>query len=155
MWKATYSLCLTVALAFLPSAAVAQPAQMGTFNRKAIVISFYRSPLWAATLKEKHAALEEAKRSHDAAKVRDLEAWGESQQELAHQQLEGKAPITNILEALKPAFLEIEESEHLSEIAPAPYRNSNFQTVDVTDRLLDWLKADAETRRIIGEITHQ
>jgi Skp family chaperone for outer membrane proteins len=126
--------------------------RVGTFNRQAIVVAYYRSPQWADTLKQKRAALEEAKRANDAAKIKELNAWGGESQELAHRQLADGAPITNILEALKPTLDEIEKSEHLANIVPAPAPDTKTPTVDVTPQLLDRLKADENTRKIIQDL---
>jgi hypothetical protein len=37
----------------------------------------------------------------------------------------------------------IEQSDRLLDIVPAPYHRNDVRTIDVTDKLLDWLKADA------------
>lgn len=145
-------------LAFLttclyPSAA--QAPSVGTFNRKAVVVAYYRSQMYAATLNEKAAALKEAKQINDTARVRELEKWGQDQQDLAHRQLAGSAPIDNILRALQPAFVEIRRSSGLREIVTAPYRDGKAQTIDVTDQILDWLKSDAKTRAIIKQLPEE
>jgi hypothetical protein len=129
----------------------AQESRIGTFDRPAIVIAFYGSPQWMATLKQKRAEMEEAKRSNDAARIKELNEWGGQSQELAHQQLMGKAGIGNILDVLQPAFEQIEQSEDLSGIVPAPARAPKTQTVDVTEQLLDWLKANENTRKTIRD----
>ena len=137
----------------LPVAALhAQTDRVGTFNPQSVVIAFYRSPIWATTLKERIAARDSAKRAGDTAKVRELEAWGAAHQELAHQQLEGSAPLTNILDVLRPAFDSITKAEHLRAIVPRPSADADAAAVDVTPALLDWLKADAKTREIIAQM---
>ena len=135
------------------SATAAEPVRVGTFHQQAIVVAYYRSPLWAETLKQKFAERAAAKQAGDEKKVKELEAWGGAAQELTHRQLAGSAPLTNILEALQPAFAEISQKEHLARIvsgsAPA---DPAVQTVDVTDQLLDWLTADEATRKIVLEL---
>lgn len=139
-----------ICLAFPIATSRAQTERVGTFHRQSIVIAFYRSPMYTATLKARIAARDSAKRAGDTAKVRELEAWGSGQQELAHHQLEGTAPITNILEALRPAFDSITKSSHLRTIVPATTVNAGATAVDVTPALLDWLEADVKTREIIA-----
>ena len=91
-----------------------------------------------------------AKAANDTKKVQELDAWGNARQETAHQQLAGEAPITNILEALAPAWLEIARKARVAMIvADLPFADSSVQTVDVTEALLDWLKADERTRTIV------
>lgn len=140
---------IAAACVMLPlSAASPQGERIGTFDRQSIVIAYYRSPQSAVTMKQQIAARDSARRSGDTARVRQLEQWGASHQELAHQQLSGDAPLTNILEALRPALDSIEKAMNLRAIVPAPEANGR-PAVDVTPQLLDWLKADERTREIL------
>jgi hypothetical protein len=145
---------LASVLVFTPQKTAAQTARIGTFDRQAIVLAYYRSPLWAATLREKRGEVAEAKRANDTAKIEELNAWAGKAQELAHEQLWGNADIANVLDALQPAFAEMEASDHLSSVVVAPAPDAQAQYVDVTGRLLDWLNADETTRRMIREL-HQ
>ena len=145
-------LTVLLACASLPAA----PLRVGTFHKQSVVVAYYRSPLWSAALKAKYAERDAAKKANDPAKVKDLEAWGGTSQELAHRQLAGEAPLTNILEALAPAYPEIAKKAKVEAIAAdLPYASAEVQTVDVTDLLLDWLKADEATRKIVHDLrTH-
>jgi len=72
---------------------------------------------------------------------------------LAHRQLAGEAPFTNIFEVLMPAFSEIAQKAQVTIIvADLLYSNPAVQNIDVTDLLLDWLKADQATRKIAREL---
>ena len=129
--------------------APAQTVRVGTFHKASIVVAFYRSPLWAENLKAKTAEMA-AKAANDTKKVQELDAWGKTQQETAHQQLAGQAPIANILEALAPGLPDIAKKARVSMIvADLPYADSSVEKVDVTEMLLDWLKADERTRTIV------
>ena len=140
--------CLTLPFA----AARTQTDRIGTFDRKSIVIAFYRSPMYAVTLREHIAVRDSAKRIGDSARVRELEAWGARQQETAHEQLAGDAPIANILDALRPAFDSITKAARLRTIVAAPFKDARADVVDITPALLDWLQADAKTRDIISHL---
>ena len=140
----------------IPMVCAAQTVRVGTFDKQAIVVAFYRSPIWADVLKAKMAEMETAKKANDVRKIEELNAWGGKQQELAHQQVTGDAPITNILEALAPAFPAIAEKAQVTMIVPdLPYANGTVQKVDVTDPLLEWLKADAATRKTVEDLRKQ
>jgi hypothetical protein len=146
-----------IALVVLFSSLLAQsqtPKPIGTFDRRSIVIAFYRSPSWNATVTEKKQSLEKARKAGDEAKIRELESWGATSQNLAHEQLAGNAAITNILEALKPSFTALEKSLGLSDVIPAA-GNPKQPSVDVTGQLLDWLKADQITRELIQKMQKQ
>jgi hypothetical protein len=141
-------------IGLIPALAVAQSSaqtvRVGTFHKASIVVAFYRSPLWAESLKAKMAEMTAAKAANDTKKVQELDAWGNAHQETAHQQLAGEAPITNILEALAPGLPEIAKKARVAMIVlDLPYADSSVEKVDVTEMLLDWLKADDRTRTIV------
>jgi len=130
--------------------APAQTVRVGTFHKASIVVAFYRSPLWAETLNAKMAEMAAAKAANVTKKVQELNAWGNAGQETAHQQLAGEAPITNILEALAPGWPEVAKKARVAMIvADLPYADSSVEKVDVTEMLLDCLKADERTRTIV------
>ena len=129
--------------------AQSQETRVGTFHKGAIVVAFYRSPLWSEVLKGKMAEMQKAKAAGDAAKVEELERWGKGQQEKAHQQLAGSAGIDEILDAMKPGLVEVAKEVGVSRIVAAPVDGAS---VDVTGKLLDWLKADERTRAIVKDL---
>jgi hypothetical protein len=52
--------------------------------------------------------------------------------------------------ALAPAWPEIAKKARVAMIvADLPYADSSVQSIDVTEMLLDWLKADERTRTIV------
>ncbi len=148
--KTIWITVFAMAVAALPSAA--QTLRVGTFHQPSVVVAYYRSPLWAQIMKAKMAEMEAAKKANQTSKVQELEAWGQSHQEQSHHQLSGEAPITNILEALKPAFPEIAAKAQVAAIAADLPYTGTVQTVDVTGQILDWLQADENTRRIVKEL---
>jgi hypothetical protein len=152
-------------LASLPLTASAQapappstpvPAQsipvVGTFDKPSIVLAFYRSPQWAAILADRQYEMTLAKAANDTARAKELEKYGAESQDLAMQQLVGKAPIANILEVLQPEFKELTARMKLAGIAESPGPDPKAATVDVTSLLMDWLKASSETRKMAGEM---
>ncbi len=136
----------------LTAPAPAQTARVGTFRRQSVVVAYYRSPLWSDMLRQKRAEMNSARQAGDAQRMKELDKWGGEEQERADRQLAGEAPITNILKALKPAFAEIEAKTGVSAIEAEHGTGPSVQTVDVTGDILDWLKADAATRKIIQDL---
>lgn len=137
--------CLVLPL----SSARPQAERIGTFDRQSIVIAYYRSPQFAALMKHKTAARDNAKRVGDTARVQELEQWGASVQELAHKQLYGDEPLTNILDALKPALDSIRIALKVRTIVAVSAAPAGRQVIDVTPQLLDCLKADDKTREVL------
>lgn len=141
--------------AIAASLASAQTIRVGTFHKPSVV-AFYGSPLWADTLKAKRSELNAAKKANDTQRAKDLESWGGVQQELAHRQLAGEAPIDNILQALSAQLPELARKAGVVLIAPdIPYSDRTVQTVDITDLLLDCLQANQRTRDIVRDLRKQ
>jgi hypothetical protein len=142
-----------MAAAVIVAPSPAQTVRIGTFHKASIVVAYYRSPQWAEILNGKIAEQKQAKAAGDTKRADELEKWGQAHQETAHQQLAGSASIDNIIEALKPAFPEVARKALVSAIVlDLPYVDPGVKMVDVTDLLMDWLKADARTRAIVDEV---
>lgn len=143
-------------LAVTAGLASAQTIRAGIFDKQSVVVAFYRSPQWAEVNKAKIAELDAAKKANDSAKVRALESWGAAHQELAHRQLAGEAPITNILESLAPGLPEVARRAGVNVIAAdLAFADAAVQTVDVTELLLEYLKADSRTLSIVHDLQKQ
>jgi len=151
----TLSSLLLAVLAAMPVSA--QTIRVGTFNKGAIVVAFVRSRLWADTvLNPKRAELEKAKQAGDQKKIDELNPWFGARQEQVHQQLAGERPIDDIIAALAPAFTEIAKKAGVALIAvDVPYAGPNVETVDVMEQIMDWLKSDETTRKIVHEVMQQ
>ena len=129
----------------------AEPAsKVGVLDKRALVVAYYRSPQFAQLLREKHEAMRAAKAAGDTAKAEALEKWGQSSQDLAHRQLEGKARIDNILDELRPRFAEVAARAGVQEIVTEAKPGQT--RVDVTEQFLEILKADEKTRKVIDEV---
>lgn len=143
---------ITITLALLLGSLTldAQPFKVGTFDSRGVALAFYNSEYWAGVLKAKRAELESAKQAGNQGKVAELEKWGQGQQDLAHKQVFGSAPIPNVLEHLAPAFPEIAKAAGVAGIvSEVQYADSSVQKVDVTMNILDWLKSSERTRAMV------
>ena len=136
-----------------PVVAASKPV-VGTFDRSSIVLAYYRSPLWDAILADRRFELKTVKAANDTARAKELEKYGGESQELAEQQVFGKAPIDNILAVMQPEFKELSGRLKLSAVVDSASADPKAATVDVTSLLLDWLKASSETRKMAVEL-HQ
>jgi hypothetical protein len=146
---------ITIAFAVLLSglSLSAQPLKVGTFNNRAVALAFYNSDVWAGVMKAKHAERASARQVGNTERVAELEKWGGEQQDLAHKQVFGSAPITNVLEYLSPGFPEIARAAGVPLVAgDVYYANSSVQRVDVTMQILDWLKSNEKTRAMVKSL---
>jgi len=144
---------LAAAIAIFAGSAAAQTIRAGVFDKQAVVVAFYRSPQWAEVTKAKVAEQAAAKQANDTAKVQELEAWGTGHQELAHRQLSGEAPITNIVEALAPGLPEIARRAGVNlVVVDVAFADAAVQQVNVTEFVQEYLRADARTMSIIHNL---
>ena len=131
----------------------AQTVKVGTFNRTSLIVAFYSSPQWADVLKQKEIERQEAMKANDQEKVKEIEHWGGSAQEMAERQLAGATSIQNIVDLMRPIFPDIAAKAHVSMIVTGlAYADATVERVDVTDLLLDSLKASPRTRKELEEM---
>jgi hypothetical protein len=65
------------------AAVAAATPVFGTFDRSAIALAYYRSPLWEAILADRRFELKTVKASNDTARAKELEKYGGESQYLA------------------------------------------------------------------------
>ena len=75
--------------------------RVGVYDSRAIAIAYGNSDHWSKILKEKQAALEQAKKEGDTEKVKEIEAWGPAQQAQAHLKAFGTAPVHECFDCVK------------------------------------------------------
>lgn len=128
----------------------AEPVRIGTFDERAVALAFYRSDLWASTLRSKVAERNAAKQAGNTELASSLEKWGKAQQELAHKQVFEGAPIPNVLEHLSTALAEVAKAHDLAAItSDLRYTGPSTQRMDITDAIVDWLKSSKQTRAMV------
>ncbi len=111
--------------------------RVGTFQRKEVLVAFYRSEHWDRQLRAMMAEAKKAKADGDDKKVAELEAKGAGLQAEAHRQLAGQAPLTNVLAHLKKEFGAVARETNVALIVEEPlYRDPSVQVVDVTPLLV-------------------
>ena len=128
-------------------------ARVGVFDERSLVVAYYRSSAGKDLVKAKMEELKVAKAAGDSAKVAALEKWGTEQQELAHRQLAGQAPITNILEYLKQFLPDVAQAAGVDVIPGSTlYLGTRVEKVDITDLLVARFNLDAGTREMIEKM---
>ena len=136
-----------------PSSTGQNRTRIGTYDSPSLVVAYYRSDVWAKQLNAKTAERDQARAAGDTQKVMELEKWGKEHQEFTHKQLAGEAPLTNILDELKPAMSEIATATHVAAIVPdLLYSTPKIEVVDLTDELIARFHPDQKTLSIIAEL---
>ncbi len=110
--------------------------RVGTFERKNLLVAFYGSTHFDKTMKEWRVELAQARKDGDEAKIKEIEAKGAAAQEVAHKQLAGEAPLTNILESLKGDMAKIAKMAGVQMIVEKPlFTDGSVELVDITKQM--------------------
>jgi hypothetical protein len=136
-------------IAAAPAGDQAQAAKVriGTYDNRAIAVAYAASTFNPVAQKMKeHAA---AKKAGDAAKVAELEKWGESHQRMLHFQGFGRVPVTDLLEHVKDGVAKVATDRGLSAITMScDQAHADVEVVDVTDDLVELFNPSDRTREM-------
>lgn len=109
--------------------------RIGTYDSRAVAIAFAGSKFNPVGQKMKE--LEAARNAGDAAKVKELEAWGQAYQRQLHRQGFARVPVTDLLEHVKDQLPALAERLDLDVIAfELNYRGEGVEPVDITMELV-------------------
>ena len=116
-----------------PAAAADQVVRGGTFSREKVLIAYYGAAMGEAQLRELHQKSDDAKQRKDDAEVARLEKVGSGMQDLAHERMEGKAELGEVLDAFRPFFAEVGEEAGVAIIIEKPLWTSSDADVELVD----------------------
>ena len=112
------------------------PVRVGVFRREPLLVAYYGSTAHETALGRLRTERQKALDEGDAARAKKLEAEGAALQEMAHRQLAGEAPLTNVLDALKPHLAEVSTAAGVSVVVESTvWHDDDVILVDMTDRL--------------------
>ena len=132
-----------------------QLLRVGVYDSRGIAIAYLNSEPWHKIVKEKKAALEQAKKDGDAEKIKKLEAWGPTQQAHAHLQGFGTAPVHEYLELVKNKVPQVAQAAGVDVIISKwelDYLASDAETVDVTMELAKLFEPQEKAYQWIEQI---
>lgn len=110
--------------------------KVGVFDRTRVLTAYYRSTYFEQLMAELRAQHDAAKAVSDSARMAELEARGSDLQEIAHQQLAGKAPLDNVSAALAFELPAIASAAGVARIVPKDLVAPSTDTTDVTDAIV-------------------
>lgn len=109
--------------------------RVGVYDSRGIAIAYANSEHWSKVLKEKQAALEQAKKDGDTATVKEIEAWGPAQQARAHLMGFGTAPVHECFEPVRDRIADVARTAGVDVIVSkweCDYLAADAEVVDVT-----------------------
>jgi hypothetical protein len=140
-----------------PTATAAEKEKMrvGTFDSRAIAAAYAASDFNNAYVKRLKQEHDKAKAAGDKAKLAELEAEANAQQERLHQQGFGTASVADILEHVKDKLPAIAKEAGVDAIASKwdiAYRAPAAEFVDVTPLMVKPFQPNERTLRIIEDL---
>ena len=112
--------------------------RVGVYDSRGIAIAYGNSEYMSNILRDKQAALEQAKKDGDMEKVKEIEAWGPEHQAKMHLQGFGTAPVHEYLDCVKDKLPKVAEAMGVDVVVSKwelDYLGSDAETVDVTMEL--------------------
>jgi hypothetical protein len=131
---------------------------VGTFDSRVIAIAYYNTEAhksYIEGLKTEHA---KAEASGDKERVKELEAIGETSQNLAHKQSFSTWPVDNILEIIEGKIPEIAKQADVDLIVSKwniVYQQSGHEFIDVTDVMVKLFNPDEQMLEMLEQIKKQ
>jgi len=143
-----------IAIGALSGAGVAQDPgklRIGTYDSRAIAVA------WAAStynpVGEKMKELQAAKAVGDEETVRELNAWGESQQRKLHRQGFGRVPVDDLLKPVADRLPEVARTAGVEAIVfSCEYAGPQVEVVDVTDEMVRLFDPSERTLSIVAQM---
>jgi hypothetical protein len=129
--------------------------RVGVYDSRGIAIAYGNSAHWSKVLKEKQAALEQAKKDGDTEKVKEIEAWGPAQQAQAHLKAFGTAPVHECFEPVKDRIPEVAQAAGVDVIVSkweCDYLAADAEVVDVTMALAKLFEPSEKAYRSIESL---
>jgi hypothetical protein len=120
--------------------------RIGIYDSRAVAVGFVGSKVYKATAgKQLDAMMAERKKAEaagDAQRVKELKAWGKSQQALLHRQGFGTAPVDDILAYISDRLPAIRKQAHVDLLVSkwdieTLAKHKSAARVDVTMRLVE------------------
>jgi hypothetical protein len=116
-----------------------KPIRIGVYDSRAVAIAYAGSPMHELILKEKRAERDKAKTDGDEDRVKELEAWGQKQQQRMHHQGFGSAPVTGMLTHIKDQLPRIAADAGVDVIVSKwqlDYIDSDIVPIDITLKMV-------------------
>jgi len=149
---------LAVSAMFLALQSTPKKFRVGTFDSRAIAITYARSDLFAPYMRSLKAKYEKAKAEKDEKVIKECEAEGPAQQQILHQQGFSIASVADILEKVKDDLPKIAQEAGVDIIVSkweVVYKNPSIEIVDVTSHLVKLFDPSESELKIIEKLREQ
>lgn len=132
--------------------------RIGVFDSRMIAIWNFNSPEFREKMGKMMQEYKTAKEKKDSAKIKELEERGPLTQRILHDKGFGRGSVAEIIEKKQDELKAVAKSEKLLLIVSkweVPYSSDDVELVDITVKLLEALKADANTIKMYDEAKNQ
>jgi hypothetical protein len=135
---------------------LAHAMRIGTYDSRAIVMAYARSPQFAAKMKDLQRQRAEATKAGDTRRVAELNTLGESMQVRLNMQGFSVAPVDDVLDTVRGQLPELAKANNVVAIAASvDYHDVSIEIVDVTDALVSLFTTDKQALKAIADLRKQ
>lgn len=125
--------------------------RIGVYDNRAVAIAYTFSPY--SPMRQRMDDYRAAKQAGHTDRVKELEAWGKSQQRLMHFKGFGRVPVTDLLDPIRPQLARMAQAQRLAAIAmECDFTGKDVETVDVTGAIVELYHPDDQTRKAVAGI---
>jgi len=138
--------------------ALKESVVLGTFDSRVIAIAYYNTEAHKSYIEDLKADHAEAEAAGDKELAKELEAIGESSQELAQKQAFSTWPVDNILGEIEGKIPEIAKQAEVDLIVSKwniVYQESGLEFIDVTDIMVKLFDPDEQMLQMLEQIKMQ
>ncbi len=141
-----------------PQATAAATTKIGVFDSRAVALAYWRSADGMRELNALHEEYAKAKSANDEKRIKELEQEGPWRQVRMHQQVFSTATAATIVAKVSDKLPAIAQQAGVSAIVSkweVPYKDASVETVDVTMAMVKLFVPDAQTSKIIEQMSAQ
>jgi hypothetical protein len=131
--------CLVSILIAAETKKAVNPLRVGVYDSRAIAIASGPTEWFNKPVREKMKEMEKAKAANDQQKIKELEEWGQQQQQKSHLMAFGTAPVQHLLEPVKDKLPEVAQKAGVDIIISKwqiDYQAEGAEFVDITDAMV-------------------
>lgn len=132
-----------------------KPLRVGAYDSRCIAVACFSSEWWNSQVREKMKEMEAAKAAGDETKIKELEQWGNLNQQKAHLMGFGTAPVKQCLAPVEKELPTVAQQAGVGIIVSKwqiDYQVEGTEFVDVTDAIVALYKPSEKTLKTVEAI---
>ncbi len=132
--------------------------KVGTFDSRAVALSFWRSEEGMKSLRDLHEEMARAQEDGDEERIKELEIEGPGLQVRMHQQVFSTGSVTDVIKRIEGKLPRIAEKAGVAIIVPrwnVAWLGETVEVVDITEKLVKCFHPDRQVLEMVGQMGEQ